>query len=53
MRIRTSGWTVIADENFVDVLTGGCDAGIRNDERLEQDMIAVPIGPRIRRFATA
>ncbi len=31
----------------------GCDAGIRYDERLEQDMIAVPIGPRRQRFATA
>jgi DNA-binding transcriptional LysR family regulator len=37
----------------VDVLAAGCDAGIRYDERLEQDMIAVPIGPRIQRFAAA
>jgi DNA-binding transcriptional LysR family regulator len=37
---------VIADDGFVDVLAAGCDAGIRYDERLEQDMIAVPIGPR-------
>jgi len=44
---------VIADENFVDVLAAGCDAGIRYEERLEQDMIAVPIGPREQRFATA
>jgi len=44
---------VIADENFVDVLAAGCDAGIRYDERLEQDMVAVPIGPRAQRFATA
>jgi DNA-binding transcriptional LysR family regulator len=44
---------VIADENFVDVLAAGCDAGIRYDERLEKDMIAVPIGPRVQRFATA
>jgi DNA-binding transcriptional LysR family regulator len=42
---------VIAEESFVDVLAAGCDAGIRYDERLEQDMIAVPIGPRIQRFA--
>jgi DNA-binding transcriptional LysR family regulator len=35
------------------VLAAGCDAGIRYDERLEQDMIAVPIGPRVQRFATA
>jgi DNA-binding transcriptional LysR family regulator len=44
---------VMADDNFVDVLAAGCDAGIRYDERLEQDMIAVPIGPRVQRFATA
>ena len=44
---------VIAEESFVDVLAEGCDAGIRYDERLEQDMIAVPIGPRVQRFAAA
>ncbi|RKG78927.1 LysR family transcriptional regulator [Corallococcus exercitus] len=44
---------VIADDSFVDVIGAGCDAGIRYDERLEQDMIAVPIGPRVQRFATA
>ena len=44
---------VIVEESFVDVLAAGCDAGIRYDERLEQDMIAVPIGPRVQRFATA
>jgi DNA-binding transcriptional LysR family regulator len=42
---------VIAEESFVDVLAAGCDAGIRYGERLEQDMIAVPIGPRVQRFA--
>ena len=44
---------VIVEDGFVDVLAEGCDAGIRYDERLEQDMIAVPIGPRSQRFATA
>lgn len=44
---------VIVEDGFVDVLAAGCDAGIRYDERLEQDMIAVPIGPRLQRFATA
>jgi len=42
---------VTVDDRFVDVLAAGADAGIRYDERLEQDMIAVPIGPRIQRFA--
>src|SRR5580704_2095484 len=40
---------VIAEDNLVDVLAAGCDAGIRYDERLEKDMIAVPIGPRVQR----
>jgi DNA-binding transcriptional LysR family regulator len=44
---------IVAEESFVDVLAAGCDAGIRYDERLEQDMIAVPIGPREQRFAAA
>ncbi|SCX04980.1 LysR family transcriptional regulator [Agrobacterium rosae] len=44
---------VITDESFVDILAAGCDAGIRYDERLQQDMIAVPIGPTTQRFATA
>ena len=44
---------VVTEESFVDMLAAGCDAGIRYDDRLEQDMIAVPIGPRVQRFATA
>src|ERR1700722_12602523 len=44
---------VIVEEGFVDVLASGCDAGIRYEERLEQEMIAGPIGPRVQRFATA
>ncbi|NMN60215.1 DNA-binding transcriptional LysR family regulator [Xanthobacter sp. SG618] len=44
---------VSADDAFIDVVAGGFDAGIRYDERLERDMIAVPIGPRVQRFATA
>ena len=44
---------VTAEDSFVDVLAAGYDAGIRYDERLEQDMIAVPIGPREQRFAAA
>jgi DNA-binding transcriptional LysR family regulator len=44
---------VIADDSLVDILAAGCDAGIRYEERLEKDMIAVPIGPREQCFATA
>lgn len=44
---------VVVEESFVDLVAAGCDAGIRYDERLEQDMIALPIGPRVQRIATA
>jgi DNA-binding transcriptional LysR family regulator len=44
---------VVVEESYVDMLAAGCDAGIRYEERLEQDMIAVPIGPRLQRFAAA
>jgi DNA-binding transcriptional LysR family regulator len=44
---------VIVEDSFVDLLAARCDAGIRYDERLEQDMVAIPIGPREQRFATA
>ncbi|MBP1861002.1 LysR family transcriptional regulator [Rhizobium herbae] len=44
---------VSADDSFIDVLAAGFDAGVRYDERLEKDMIAVPIGPRRQRFVTA
>lgn len=31
----------------------GFDAGIRYDESLENDMVAIPIGPRVQRYAAA
>lgn len=43
---------VVAQDGFVDVLGEGFDAGVRYDERLEQDMIAVPLGPRLDRYVT-
>jgi hypothetical protein len=44
---------MVAEDSFIDVLGAGFDAGIRYEERLEQHMIAVPIGPRTQRFAAA
>lgn len=44
---------IVAESNVQDVFREGCDAGIRYDEKLEQDVIAVPIGPRKQRFALA
>lgn len=44
---------VVVEDSFVDLLAAGCDAGVRYDERLEKDMVAIPIGPRMQRMATA
>lgn len=44
---------IVAESNVQDVFREGCDAGIRYDETLEQDVIAIPIGPRQQRFALA
>ncbi len=44
---------LVVDNNFVDVFASGCDAGIRYGERLQLDMIALPIGPLKQRFAVA
>ena len=44
---------VVAADSFIDVFAAGFDAGIRYDDRLERDMIAVPIGPRRQRYVAA
>lgn len=44
---------VVMENTFVDVTAGGFDAGVRYEESLAKDMIAVPIGPRRQRFVAA
>jgi DNA-binding transcriptional LysR family regulator len=44
---------VTANDTFIDVLAAGFDAGIRYEESIERDMIAIPIGPRLQRLAIA
>lgn len=41
---------IVPNKDFVDIVREGFDAGIRFEESLERDMIAVPIGPP-QRFA--
>lgn len=41
------------DSGFVDIVAERYDAGVRLGEALEQDMIAMPIGPRLRMAAFA
>lgn len=44
---------VEAHDTFIDVFAAGFDAGVRYDESLDLDMIAIPIGPRTQRFCAA
>ncbi|QGZ31433.1 LysR family transcriptional regulator [Stutzerimonas stutzeri] len=44
---------VMMDNTFIDVTAGGFDAGVRYEESLARDTIAVPIGPRRQRFVAA
>src|SRR5580704_13097457 len=36
---------IVSDSSFVDIVASGFDAGVRYGEHLEQDMIAVSLGP--------
>ncbi|GHH57584.1 MULTISPECIES: LysR family transcriptional regulator [Gammaproteobacteria] len=42
-----------ADRTLADIVAGGFDAGIRLGESLARDMVAVPIGPRLRQAIVA
>jgi DNA-binding transcriptional LysR family regulator len=44
---------LVVDDNLVDAIAEGCAAGIRYGEHLAQDMIAVPIGPRVQQLGLA
>ncbi|HEX7389060.1 MAG TPA: LysR family transcriptional regulator [Acidiphilium sp.] len=44
---------LVVEENFVDFIAAGCDAGIRYGESLAGDVIAVPVGPPVQRGAAA
>ncbi|WP_342241182.1 LysR family transcriptional regulator [Inquilinus sp. OTU3971] len=39
---------VVVQDDFVDIVSGGFDAGIRFGGRVPEDMIAVPLGPELR-----
>ncbi len=39
---------ISADDALVDVVSAGFDAGVRFGERLEADMVSLPIGPYLR-----
>jgi len=39
---------ICVDDSYVDIVAGRFDAGVRMGERLEKDMVALPIGPPLR-----
>ena len=39
---------IVGQSGFIDIVDAGYDAGVRYGEHLEQDMIAIPLGPRQR-----
>lgn len=45
--------SVLVEPDLVDIVEGGFDAGVRYEEHLDQDMIAVPLGPPQRYAVTA
>lgn len=36
---------IVEDDSFVDIVAAGFDAGVRYEEHLAQDVVAVPLGP--------
>ncbi|SHF93341.1 LysR substrate binding domain-containing protein [Loktanella atrilutea] len=38
---------IVVENGIVDIVAAGCDAGIRYEDILAQDMISIPIGPRM------
>lgn len=44
---------IVMENELVDIVAAGCDAGIRYGAMLEKDMISVPIGPRVQSTALA
>lgn len=44
---------IVMENNLVDILAAGCDAGIRYGTSIEKDMISVPVGLRRQQIALA
>ena len=44
---------IVVENGIVDIVAAGCDAGIRYDDILAQDMVSIPIGPRTQQIALA
>ena len=44
---------IVVENDRVDIIAAGCDAGVRYGAHLDMDMVSVPIGPRTQQIALA
>lgn len=44
---------IVVENDRVDIIAAGCDAGIRYGAHLDKDMVSIPIGPRTQQVALA
>lgn len=44
---------IVVENNLVDIIAAGCDAGIRYGASIEKDMISIPVGLRRQQIALA
>lgn len=44
---------IMVENDLVDIIAAGCDAGIRYGAHLAKDMISIPIGPGVQQIALA
>jgi DNA-binding transcriptional LysR family regulator len=44
---------IVVDNDRVDIIAAGCDAGIRYGAHLDKNMVSIPIGPRLQQVALA
>lgn len=44
---------IMVENDLVDIIAAGCDAGIRYGSVIDKGMISIPVGPRRQRFALA
>lgn len=44
---------IVIENDLVDIIAAGCDAGIRYGAHLAQDVVSIPIGPRTQQVALA
>ncbi|MBU1306022.1 MAG: LysR family transcriptional regulator, partial [Alphaproteobacteria bacterium] len=42
---------IVVDNDRVDIIAAGCDAGIRYGAHLDKNMVSIPIGPRLQQVA--